>query len=62
MYFYKNLIKNSSSDNEFTFPMPQSKIFYLENWDNYEQYLISYNVALSLGDDGNIYIGSNYIR
>lgn len=62
MYFYKNIIENLSSDKEFTFPMPQSKIFYLENWGNYKQYLISYNVALSLGDDGNIYIDSEYIR
>ena len=57
MYFYKDIIENSSNDNEFYFPMPQSKIFYLENWGNYKQYLISSNVAFSLGDDGNIYIG-----
>lgn len=61
MYFYKNIIQNLNSDDEFTFPLPQSKIFYLENWDNYKQYLISNNVAFSLGEDGNIYIGSEHI-
>lgn len=60
MYFYKNIIENSSLDDELTFPLPQSKIFYLENWGNYKEYLISPNITFSLKNSGDIIIESEF--
>ena len=60
MYFYKNIIENSSLEDELTFPLPQSKIFYLENWGNYKEGLVSSNLSISLGKNEIIFT-SNYL-
>lgn len=46
MYFYKSIIDAEGNEDDIHIPLPQSKIFYLNNWGNYFESLISENVFI----------------
>lgn len=46
MFFYKSIIDAEENEDEIHIPLPQSKIFYLNNWGNYFENLISENVYI----------------
>lgn len=46
MFFYKSIIDKEENEDEIHIPLPQSKIFYLNNWGNYFENLISENVYI----------------
>ena len=56
MYFYEEIVKKTSDEDNLRVPLPQSEIFHLENWGDYFQKIVENRFYFEIKEDGCLYL------